>query len=105
MTKRYNFVKIATFYPLFYIPFFFLFGFVFSLALTSKSVGLGFILFIPILILHLLAMADVIFLIIYYLKDVANNKRVSNDKRFVWGLVIFFGNIIACPIYWNKYIK
>lgn len=105
MTKHYNFVKIATFYPIFYIPLFFIYTIVFSLVLASKSPNLGVALFIPIVILHLVAMADIVFLIIYYLKDVAKNKKVPNDKKFVWGLAIFCGNIIACPIYWNKYIK
>lgn len=105
MTKHYNFVKIATYYPLFYIPFFFLFGFVFSLAFSLKSVALGFILFIPVLILHLAVMADIVFLLIYYLRDITKNPKVPEDKRFIWGLAIFFGSIIAYPIYWNKYIK
>jgi hypothetical protein len=103
MAKRYNFVKIATFYPLFYIPFLLLFIVLFSL--TIKSPTLGFALFIPILILHLFAMADIIFLIIYYLGDITKNPKVPDNQRFIWGLAIFFGNIIAFPIYWNKYIK
>lgn len=50
-------------------------------------------------------MVDVIFLLIYYIKDASRNTRIPQDQKILWYLVIFFGNIIAYPIYWNIYIK
>jgi hypothetical protein len=54
--------------------------------------------------LHILTMLVTIGLTIYYIVDVFRNKRVDKDKKALWAIVIFMGNMIGMPIYWYLYI-
>lgn len=106
--KRFNiFIKIATFYPILYLIFFFLsllFLIPLLLAIT-KSVIAGIIYFCLLIPLHILVFVDMIYLLIYYLRDVSKNSKIPDNKKMVWKLAVFFGNIIVFPIYWNKFVK
>jgi hypothetical protein len=50
--------------------------------------------------IHIFIMIETIVLFVIYLKDVFNNKYIEESKRVLWVLVLFFGNMIAMPIYW-----
>ncbi|NLG84554.1 MAG: hypothetical protein GX493_08130 [Firmicutes bacterium] len=39
-----------------------------------------------------------------YIVNVFNTDLVDKDKKALWAVVLFFGNIIAMPIYWYLYI-
>ncbi len=43
-------------------------------------------------------------LTIFYIINVFKNDRVEKDKKALWAVVIFMGNIMAMPVYWYLYI-
>ena len=53
---------------------------------------------------HLFTMLWMMGLTIFYIVNVFRNDRVDKDKKALWAIVIFMGNIIAMPIYWYLYI-
>ena len=100
---------IATFWPTFYIIIFFLF--VLSQFFTAFSIGkfgtapnVIFKIFPIIFGLHFLTIILMIVLLFTYIRNVFNNKRIAQDKKTLWIIVLFFGNFIAMPIYWYLYI-
>jgi hypothetical protein len=57
-----------------------------------------------ILPLHLFTMPAVMALMVFYIVNVFRNDRVDKDKKALWAVVLFMGNMIAMPIYWYLYI-
>ena len=57
-----------------------------------------------ILPLHFLTMLVIVALLVFYIVNVFRNDRVEKDKKAVWAIVLFFGSMIAMPIYWYIYI-
>ena len=53
---------------------------------------------------HLLTMALILGLTIFYIVNIFRNERVEKDKKALWAIVIFMGSAIAMPIYWYLYI-
>jgi hypothetical protein len=39
-----------------------------------------------------------------YVVNVFKNDHVSKDKKALWAVVLFLGNVIAMPVYWYLYI-
>jgi hypothetical protein len=62
-----------------------------------ENIGLMFYIIFPI---HLGLMIEIIVLLIIYIKDVFKNTNIEESKRALWAIVLFFGNMIAMPIYW-----
>lgn len=92
---------IATLWPIVY--FFLFFIVVFATVLLRPEPGAGGgppPLIALILPLHLLTMLLIAGLTIFYIVDVFRNKRVDKDKKALWAIVIFLGNMIGMPIYW-----
>jgi hypothetical protein len=98
---------IATIWPILYMIFFFIFIFT---AMTSSpssvfddsgSLGSMFAVIFP---LHILTSFLMMGLTIYYIVNVFRNERVHQDKKTLWAVVLFLGNVIAMPIYWYLYI-
>ena len=54
--------------------------------------------------LHCFTMAWTVALLVFYVSDLFRNPRVPADVRTLWAVVLFFGNIIAMPVYWSRYI-
>ena len=54
--------------------------------------------------LHILTMLLIMGLTVFYIVDVFRNNRVEKDKKALWAIVIFLGNMIGMPIYWYLYI-
>src|SRR6185369_4576249 len=93
----------ATLWPFLYMVIFF--GFIFSSILFSPGTGPGFsAMFAVIFALHIFTMLLIMGLSIFYIVDVFRNNRVDKDKKALWAVVIFLGNMIAMPIYWYLYI-
>ncbi len=63
-----------------------------------------FVFMLIMLPIHLLTMVDIIILLIIYLGDVFKTERILKDKKVLWGIALFMGNILAMPIYWYLYI-
>jgi hypothetical protein len=54
--------------------------------------------------LHFLTMIEIFVLLAIYIVDVFKTDRVPQDKKALWAVVLFLGNMIAMPIYWYLYI-
>jgi len=95
----------ATLWPFLYMVIFF--GFIFSSILFLPGDGGpgGFpAAFAVLFALHIFTMLLIMGLSIFYIVDVFRNNRVDKDKKALWAVVIFLGNMIAMPIYWYLYI-
>ena len=92
---------IATLWPIAYFFIFFIVIFATIIFRPEPGPGGGAPPLIAwILPLHLLTMLLVMGLTIFYIVDVFRNKRVEKDKKALWAIVIFLGNMIGMPIYW-----
>ncbi len=54
--------------------------------------------------LHLLTMLEIVILMVIYIIHLFKTEKVSQDKKALWAVVLFLGNMIAMPIYWYLYI-
>lgn len=54
--------------------------------------------------LHALTILWALGLMIFYMIDAFRNERVAQDKKVLWAVMLFFGNLLAMPIYWYLYI-
>ena len=100
------FLGVLTIWPVLYI-FIFIFT-VISMVFTmqeppdqSSTIPAAFLL---IFLLHLLTMFMVVVLLIVYIMNVFKNDRVDKDKKALWAVILFMGNIFAMPVYWYLYI-
>ena len=57
-----------------------------------------------ILPLHFFTMFEIFVLIVIYIMHVFKTERVPQDKKALWAVVLFLGNMISMPIYWYLYI-
>jgi len=57
-----------------------------------------------ILPLHLFTMLEIFVLIAIYIMHIFKTDVVVQDKKALWAVVIFCGNMIAMPVYWYLYI-
>ncbi len=55
-------------------------------------------------VLHISFMLLAWVLIAIYIINVFKNDLVDKDKKALWAVVLFLGNIFAMPIYWYLYI-
>jgi len=62
------------------------------------------LMFRIILPLHLLTMLEMFGLLAIYIIHLFKTDHVPSDKKALWAVVIFMGNILAMPIYWYLYI-
>lgn len=60
--------------------------------------------FIAIMVLHMITILWMFALLAIYIYNVFNNDMVDKDKKALWAVVLFLGNMIAMPIYWYLYI-
>jgi hypothetical protein len=100
-------LAIATIWPFIYMIFFFLviFSSFFFMPRDGSSDGGAFpALFLIIFPLHFLTMLLIMGLTVFYIVNVFRNERVEKDKKVLWAVVLFMGNMIAMPIYWYLYI-
>ncbi|MEK6602136.1 MAG: hypothetical protein AABZ09_09670 [Candidatus Binatota bacterium] len=54
--------------------------------------------------LHLGTMLLIFVLLVFYLVYLFRTDRVPSDKKALWAVVLFMGNMIAIPIFWYLYI-
>ena len=98
-------VGIGTLWPFLYMILFFTFmlSSVFFLPSEGPESGppAGFVVLFT---LHLFTMFWIMALTIYYMVNVFRNDQVDKDKKVLWAVVLFMGNMIAMPIYWYLYI-
>lgn len=54
--------------------------------------------------LHFLTMLWIFGLMVFYIYNIFQNERIDGEKKALWAVVIFLGNMIAMPVYWYLYI-
>jgi len=97
---------LASLWPFVYMIFFFIFV-LSSFFFLSSSPGQEFgppVSFMVVFLLHLLTILWIMALTVFYIVNVFRNERVDKDKKVLWAVVLFMGNLIAMPIYWYLYI-
>ena len=87
-------------WPLFYIAFFIISSFTNIGQRVDQSNSA---LDPTIQILFFLTMAITYIIMILYIVFLFRTDRIKGDRRALWAVVIFFGNIIALPIFWYLY--
>lgn len=99
---------LATLWPLVYMFIFMAFWFYMVLGIasqseerTSASIPTW---FVAIFVMHGITMLVIFALLVIYIVNVFRNDRVAKDKKALWAVVLFLGNMIAMPIYWYLYI-
>ncbi|MDH4122204.1 MAG: SND2/TMEM208 family protein [Deltaproteobacteria bacterium] len=55
-------------------------------------------------VLHMITMVILAVLLLYYFFLAYTNVRLDNNKRMLWIGFLFFGNLIAMPIYYFIYV-
>lgn len=100
MSKKWKIILgAATFWPILYIFIFMLFMFGMMATMGLGSDGPPPAIFI-IFALHFITIFGSFGLMIYYVVHALKNERLEGDRKFLWAAIIFFGNMIAMPIYW-----
>ena len=91
---------LVTAIPLAYMLFFFLVIFFLTFGAgnpSDRSVT-------SIFVLHVLVIVLVWMLIPFYIWQLFKSDLVPNDKKALWAVVLFLGNMIAMPVFWYIYI-
>ena len=91
---------VITLWPFCYLVLFFVLTF--ATLFFGRAAEAPFVSFI--LPVHLLTMLLIFALAGYYIFNVFKNKRIENDKKALWAVVLFMGGMIAMPIYWYLFI-
>lgn len=98
------FLAVFTAWPLIYMGLFLfltIFMVISNIVSPSEKIPQFFVYILPI---HFLTIFEIFGLIIFYIIDIFKTNRVDNDKKALWAVVIFLGNIFAMPVYWYLYI-
>ncbi|MBI4743378.1 MAG: hypothetical protein HY776_00890 [Actinobacteria bacterium] len=98
---------IASLWPILYMTIFFVFTFsqVFLFSQEGPmSPSSPPTWFLVIFGLHFLTMLWIFVLLIIYIVNVFRNNRVAKEKKALWAVVLFLGNVVAMPVYWYLYI-
>lgn len=62
------------------------------------------LIFKIIVLFHLITMLEIPALTAIYIIDLFKTEQVAADKKVLWAIVLFMGNIVAMPIYWYLHI-
>ena len=54
--------------------------------------------------LQLLVLLLTLALVAFYMVHIFRTDRVEHDKKALWAVVIFLGNMFAMPVYWYLYV-
>lgn len=91
-------------WPFFYMILFFSFIFYMMFASFSGESEAFTPLVLIIFPLHFLTMIEIAVALTLYIIHAFKNKSFNSDKRLLWTVVIFMGNIISMPIYWYLFV-
>jgi hypothetical protein len=100
------FIAIATAWPIVYM--FLFMGFMFTMIMRdfsgSHEHGGPPAAFKLVFLLHFLTILWIFGLLAFYITYLFKSDRVAQDKKALWAVVLFFGNMIAMPIFWYLYV-
>ena len=54
--------------------------------------------------LHLLVMVLIVALMAFYIIHLFRTDLVASDKKALWAVVLFLGNLLAMPVFWYLYV-
>lgn len=57
-----------------------------------------------LMVAHFATMLVMIGLLVFYIVHLFKNVYVKDDRRVLWGLVLFMGAPVAMPVYWWVYL-
>ena len=97
---------IATIWPFIYIVLFmaFMLSTFFFMRGGAAEGGIVPGVMVAVFALHFLTIVWVWALIAFYMVNVFRNDRVDKDKKVLWAVVLFMGNMLVMPVYWYLYI-
>ena len=99
-------LALFTIWPLLYLLIFI--GTVFSLVFgqfAHPTVGTQIPLEIRVLFpLHFFTMFEIMVLLAIYITFLFKTDRVPQDKKTLWAVVLFCGNLFAMPVFWYLYL-
>jgi hypothetical protein len=101
------FILFLSVWPFLYMVLFFVivFGFVLTnINQPQQTSGPMPAAFVLVFILHFLTAFEIMGMIAYYIYHIFKTPHVPQDKKALWAVVIFLGNVMAMPIYWYLYI-
>jgi hypothetical protein len=98
-------IGVFTAWPIVYMFLFFAFilGSFMRMASTKEPEGV-FKSFQVLMAAHLGTMLIMVALLAFYIVHVFKNPALAGDKRVLWAVVLFMGNVIAMPVYWFLYV-
>ena len=98
-------IGLLSLWPIIYfVLFLFFIGYTFMKVNAPGQNGAVPAAFKYILVAHLLTMLLMFMLMATYIIHAFKTDRIPSDKKVLWVVVILFGSIIACPIYWYLYM-
>lgn len=98
---------LATLLPLVYMILYFVvfISLFFSSVLGNPPIGVpGEQHFASMFIGHFIMMLWIMALLVFYIVHLFKNESIPNDKKALWAIVIFLGNVLAMPVYWYIYV-
>lgn len=97
---------LATLIPVLYmILFFIIFASLFFSSLTGNPpLGGPGVEFAFVFAGQFIMMLWIMALLVLYIVHLFKNQNIPNDKKALWAIVIFLGNVLAMPVYWFIYI-
>lgn len=96
---------ILTIWPILYILFFMFFVFssmVFTISESDPSIFMGGFAFV--FLFHFITIVLALGLTVFYAINIFRNDRVESDKKPLWLIIIFVGNVIGMIIYFYLFI-
>jgi hypothetical protein len=57
-----------------------------------------------IFLLHFLTIIDVFALLVVYIRYLFKTETVPKDKKALWAVALFLGNMVSMPVFWYLYI-
>lgn len=98
-------IGLLSLWPIIYFFLFFVgIGYVFTRVSAPGRAGGAPDLFRYIFVAHLATMMLMIVLTTIYVVHAFKTDQIPQDKKTLWVVVLFFGNMVAFPIYWYLYL-
>jgi glucan phosphoethanolaminetransferase (alkaline phosphatase superfamily) len=92
---------VFTILPLIYMIYFF---YTVSSSMSAPATSFDQESFDQLFKIHFASMLLTLVLLIVYITHLFRNKVVPNDKKALWAVILFLGNVIAMIVYWFLYI-
>jgi len=104
--KKKLMLGVVTFWPPLYMCIFMSFFFIEFVFVGSGHPDLAGASFIVLFAMHAFTILMMLCLMVYYVLHALDNENLDDksNKRLLWVLILFFGNMIAMPIYFYRYI-